>query len=263
MSPFAATVTDGATMTRRNLRRAARYPALTVGSLMVPVFVLLLFAGLFGETLGAGLGPAGAGGTGYTDYVAPGIVLMAVASGCMATSVAVCVDVTGGIVDRFRTMAIAPSALLTGHVVASMIVTLAGTALVLPVALLLGFRPTAGALDWLALAGLLALVAFALTWLAVLLGLLARTPESASNTPLLVQFLPFVSSAFVPVGSLPGWLRPVAEHQPFTPIIETARGLLLGTPIGSSATVSVGWCVAIASVSYLGARRVYARPRRS
>ena len=261
MSSAALAVADSATMLRRNLRRALRYPALTVGSLMVPVFVLLLFVGVLGGTLGAGIDGGRPGRTSYVDYVMPGIIVMTVASGCMSTAVAVCVDMTGGIVDRFRTMAISRAALLTGHVAASMVVTLSSVVLVLPVALLLGFRPSGDPLDWAALVGLLVLLALALTWLAVLLGLLARTPESASNTPLLVPFLPFLSSAFVPVETMPAGLRWFAEHQPFTPVIETTRGLLLGSPAGGSALAAVAWCVAVGGLAYLRARVVFDRPR--
>jgi ABC-2 type transport system permease protein len=262
MTTLSYAATDSATMLRRNLRHALRYPALTLATLLTPIVILLLFVGVLGDALGSGLASA-TGDAGYVDYVAPGIVLMTVASGCLATSVAVCVDVTGGIIDRFRTMAIARASLLTGHVVGSMIQTLASTVLVIGVALLLGFSPTASFGDWLALAGLLVLVTFSLTWLAVWLGLISKTAEAASNKPLLVQFLPFVSSAFVPTGSMPAGLRWFAENQPFTPIIETARGLLLGTPIGDSAALAVAWCAGIAVVSYVAARVIFDRPRAS
>ncbi len=262
MSGQSYAMTDSATMLRRNLRHALRYPALTIGAVGTPIVILLLFVGVLGDTLGAGLGRAAAGG-GYVDYVAPGIILMTVASGCMATAVSVCVDMTGGIVNRFRTMAISRGSLLTGHVVGSVIQTLISTALVIGVAVLLGFRPTAGLNEWGAAIGLLALLAFALTWLAVLIGLVSKTPESASNTPLLIALLPFISSAFVPTDSMPAGVRWFAENQPFTPIIETTRGLLLGAPIGSSAMIAVAWCIGIALAGYLGARAVSDRPRAS
>lgn len=248
-------------MLRRNLRHALRYPALTMGTVGMPIIILLLFVGVLGDTLGAGLGPAAVEG-GYVDYVAPGIILMTVASGCIATSVSVCVDMTGGIIDRFRTMAISRASVLTGHVVGSVILTVVSTALVIGIAVLLGFRPTGGLVEWIAATGLLVLLAVALTWLAVLMGLVSKTPESASNKPLLIG-LPFISSAFVPTDSMPGGVRWFAENQPFTPLIETTRGLLLGTPIGSSAAISVAWCVGIALVGYLGARTAFNRPRAS
>jgi ABC-2 type transport system permease protein len=234
---------------------------MTLVSVLTPIVILLLFVGILGDTLGAGLGPAAAGG--YVNYVAPGVILMTVASGCLSTSVSVCVDMTGGIINRFRTMAISRASLLTGHVIGSMIQTVISTALVIGVAVLLGFRPTAGLLEWVAAIGMLVLVAFALTWLAVLIGLVSKTPESASNTPLLIQFAPFISSAFVPTDSMPAGVRWFAENQPFTPIIETTRGLLLGTPIGGSAAIAVAWCVGIALAGYMRARVVFDRPRAS
>lgn len=263
MSALSYAVTDSATMLRRNLRHAQRYPSMTLSAVLMPIVILLLFVGVLGDTLGAGLGRAAAGGAGYVHYVAPGIILMTVASGCLSTSVSVCVDMTGGIINRFRTMAISRASLLTGHVVGSMIQTVISTALVIGVVVLLGFRPTGGLLDWIAVAGLLMLVMFALTWLAVLIGLLSKTPESASNTPLLIQFLPFISSAFVPTDSMPTGVRWFAENQPFTPVVETTRGLLLGTPIGNSAVIAVAWCVGIALAGYVGARAVFNRPRAS
>ena len=263
MSALTYAMTDSMTMLRRNLRHALRYPSLTLSGVLTPVIILLLFVGILGDTLGAGLGRMGGDATNYIDYVAPGILLMTVAGGCMATAVAVCVDMTGGIINRFRTMSISRASVLTGHVVGSMIQTLTSTALVIGVAVLLGFRPTAGPLEWLGVIGLLVLVAFALTWLAVLIGLLSKSPESASNTPLLIQFAPFISSAFVPVDSMPAGVRWVAEHQPFTPIIETVRGLLLGTPGAGDWMTAAAWCVGVGLLSYLAARAVFNRPRAS
>jgi len=263
MSALGYAMTDSATMLRRNLRHALRYPSLTLAGVLTPVIILLLFVGILGDTLGSGLGRMGGGVASYVDYVAPGIILMTVAGGCMATAVAVCVDMTGGIINRFRTMAISRASVLTGHVVGSMIQTLISTALVIGVAVLLGFRPTAGPLEWFGAIGLIVLLTFALTWVAVLIGLVSKSPESASNTPLLIQFAPFVSSAFVPVDSMPSGVRWFAEHQPFTPIIETVRGLLMGTPVDGNAAIAVAWCVAFALFGYLGARAVFTRVRAS
>jgi ABC-2 type transport system permease protein len=263
MSGLSYAMTDSATMLRRNLRHALRYPSMTLSAVLMPIVILLLFVGVLGDALGAGLGRAAGGGARYVDYVAPGIILMTVASGCLATSVSVCVDVTGGIIDRLRTMAIWRASLLTGHVVGSMMQTLVSTALVIGVAVLLGFRPTGSLSEWIAAIGLLVLVAFTLTWLAILIGLTSKTPESASNTPLLIQFLPFISSAFVPTDSMPAGVRWFAENQPFTPVIETTRGLLLGTPIGTSAAIAVAWCVGIALAAYVGARATFDRRRAS
>jgi ABC-2 type transport system permease protein len=259
MSTVTYALTDSATMLRRTLRHALRYPAMLTASLGVPVIFLLLFAGLFGRALGAGIG-GGHAGT-YIDYVAPGIILMGVASGCMSTAVAVCVDMTEGIINRFRTMAISRASLLTGHVVSSMIQTTVSTVLVIGVALLMGWRPHGGPVQWLATIGLLELLAFGLTWLAVAIGLVSKTPESASNSPMLIQFLPLLGSSFVPTASMPVGVRWFAQHQPFTMVNETIRGLLTGTPIGNDAVISIAWCLGIMVVGYAWAQAAFKRGR--
>ena len=253
---------DSATMLRRNLRHALRYPSMTIATIAGPVLMLLLFDYAFGGALGAGIGGGAASDGGhYIDYLAPGIILMAATSGSVATAVAVCTDMTEGIINRFRTMAISRSSVLTGHVVGSTIQTLVSIVFVIAVALALGFRPTAGPGDWLAAIGLLVLVTFALTWLSAAFGLVTSSPEAASNAPLPFQFLPFLGSAIVPTDSMPAGMRVFAENQPFTPIIETLRGLLMGTAVGDSAMLAVGWCAALALVGYLWARRAFNRPR--
>jgi ABC-2 type transport system permease protein len=252
MSAYA--LTDSATMLRRNLRHALRYPSMTVGTVAGPVIILLLFNYAFGDALAAGIG-----GGAYIDYIAPGILLMAATAGSTATAVAVCSDMTEGIVNRFRTMAISRGSVLTGHVAGSMIQTLVSIAFVLIVALALGFRPTASPLEWAGAIGLLAFVTFALTWLSAAFGLVTKTVETASNAPLPLQFLPFLGSAIVPADSMPDGMRQFAENEPFTPIIETLRGLLMGTPIGSSAVWAVGWCAALSLAGYLWARAAYER----
>ena len=265
MSTLAYTVSDSTTMFRRNLRRLRRYPSLTLLLIGMPIVFLLLFVYVFGGQLGHGLGNqylAGhSGRAGYLNYVTPGILLMTVAAAVQGTAIVVAMDMTGGIIDRFRTMAIARSAVLTGHVLASLIQALLSVGIVLGVAVALGFRPEAGVLDWLAAIGLVTLFAFALIWLATALGLAAKSVETASNTPMFLTFLPFLGSGFVLVASLPAGLRQFAHYQPFTPTTETLRGLLTGTPIGTNAVVAVGWCVAIALGSYLWARHLYATRR--
>jgi ABC-2 type transport system permease protein len=263
MSALARTAGDSATMLRRDLRRLRRYPSMTLLLVGMPVVFLLLFVYVFGGQLGHGLG-AGlsrghSGREGYLNYVAPGILLMTVAAAVQGTAIVVAMDMTSGIIDRFRTMAIARSAVLTGHVLASLIQTLASLVLVLAIAVALGFRPDAGALGWFGAAGILVLFAFALIWLATALGLAARSVETASNTPMFLTLLPFLGSGFVPAATMPAGLRQFAEHQPFTPVTETLRGLLTGTPIGSNGMQAIAWSVSIALVSYLWARRLYAR----
>jgi ABC-2 type transport system permease protein len=246
---------DSMTMLRRNLLHALRYPSMTISVIAVPVIFLLLFVYVLGGTLDAGLAGPGS----YVDYLAPGILIMAAAASAGSTAVAVSVDMTEGIINRFRTMAIGRAAVLAGHVLGSVIVALLSLVAVIGVALLVGFRPTASIGDWVAAIGLLALLVFAITWLSVGGGLMTKGPEAASNVVLPLQLLPLVGSAFVPTDSMPAGLRWFAENQPFTPIIETLRGLLLGTPIGSSGPLAVAWCVVIALLGFLWSRTLFNR----
>ena len=259
MSSLSHAATDSATMLRRNLRHALRYPSMTISTVATPVVFLLLFDEVLGGTLGAGLRGVVPGDGGYIDYLAPGVLVMTAAAGSVATAVSVSVDMTEGIVDRFRTMAISRGALLTGHVVGSLIQTILAMAVVAAVALAVGFRPETGPARWAAAAGLLTLLAFALTWLAVALGMVADSPETASNLPLPLMFLPFLGSGFVPTASMPAGLRQFAEHQPFTYVIDTVRALLMGGPIGETGVIAVAWCVAIALAGYAWARVSFER----
>jgi ABC-2 type transport system permease protein len=236
-----------------------RYLSVTVFLVGMPIVFLLLFVYVFGGTLGAGLGGPAGGRAEYLEYVTPGIMLMAVAAGATGTAISVAMDMTEGIVARFRTMAIFRPSVLTGHVLGSMTQTMLSVAVVTGVALLIGFRPSASPVEWVAAAGVLAAITFALTWLSVAFGLVTKTVEAASNLPTPLVFLPFLGSGFVPTDSMPVGLRWFAEYQPFTPIIETVRGLLLGTAIGNSAVVAVAWCVGITLVGYLWARKLYDR----
>ncbi|WP_426512861.1 ABC transporter permease [Dactylosporangium sp. McL0621] len=252
-------LTDSATMVRRNLKRMLRYPGMTITLVGMPIVFLLLFVYVFGGTLGAGLGGPSGGRSEYVNYVTPAIILMTITAVVQGTTISVAMDMTEGIVDRFRTMAIARVSVLTGHVVGSLVQAMLGMAVVTGVALLIGFRPTAGPLDWLALFGVLALMAFAFIWLAVALGLASKTVESSSNVGMPLILLPFLGSGFVPTDSMPTALRWFAEYQPFTPLIETIRGLLMGTPIGNSAIIAVAWCAAIALGGYLWSKKLFNR----
>jgi ABC-2 type transport system permease protein len=236
-----------------------RYPSLTLFIAGIPVVLLLMFVYVFGGTLDAGLGGVSGGRDAYIAYVIPGILLMTVAGVAQGTTISVAMDMTEGIVARFRTMAISRASVLTGHVVGSIIQTALAIAVVMAVALLIGFRPTTGPVAWVAAAGVLALTAFAIAWLSVALGMSTRSVETASNLPMFLMLLPFLSSGFVPTQTMPDGLRGFAENQPFTPIIETLRGLLLGTPIGNSGLIAIAWCVAISLVGFLWARRLYER----
>ncbi len=259
MTTLSYALTDSATMLRRNLRHILRYPSMTVQLAGIPVVFLLLFVYVFGGTLGDGLGGVSGGRAAYVNYVAPGIILMTAAAAATGTAISVAMDMTEGIIARFRTMAIARASVLTGHVVGSLIQTMCSMGIVTGVALLVGFRPTADPVEWIAAIGVLAMITFALTWLSVALGMAAKTVESASNLPTPLVFLPFLGSGFVPTDSMPAGLRAFAEYQPFTPFIETVRGLLMGTPIGTSAVIAVAWCAGIALVGYLWAKRLFNR----
>ena len=252
---------DSRTMLRRNLRHMARYPSLTLMLIGLPIVFLLLFVYVFGQTLGAGLGEPSGGRADYVNYVAPAILLMTVAASVQGTAISVAMDMTEGIIARFRTMAVSQSAVLTGHVIASMIQTLGSIAVVIGVAVLVGFRPTAGAIEWIGAVGLLALFSLALIWLAVALGLKAKSVETASNSPMFLTLLPFLGSGFVPTDSMPAGMRWFAEFQPFTPVVETLRGLLLGTPIENHAVIAIAWCIGIGLASYLWGKRIFNRPR--
>jgi ABC-2 type transport system permease protein len=263
MTTLTYTLTDSATMLRRNLKHALRYPVLTLMVAGIPVVLLLLFVFVFGSTLGAGLGAVSGGipvgRAEYADFLTPGILVLAIASAAQGTAITVAMDMTEGIIARFRTMSIARASVLTGHVVGAVIQTMIGLAIVVVVALLVGFRPDANVVEWLAAIGLLVLTSFALSWLSVAMGLAAKSVEGASNLPMPLILLPFLGSGFVPTESMPAGLRWFAEYQPFTPIIDTLRGLLTGTAIGSSAVLAVGWCAALALGGYLWARSGYDR----
>jgi len=261
MTTYAPVLADSATMLRRNLRRMRRYPSLTLFIAGIPVVLLLLFVYVFGGTLGAGLGQVAGGREGYLAYVLPGMLVITVAGAAQGTSISVAMDMTEGIIARFRTMNIARLSVLTGHVIGSVIQTMLAIAIVMAVAVLMGFRSRTGPVEWIAATGLLMLAAFAISWLSVALGMVAKSVETASNLPMFLVFLPFLSSGFVPTDSMPPGLAWFAEHQPFTPLIEAVRSLLLGTPTGDTGVIAVGWCLLISLVGYLWAMRLYERPR--
>jgi ABC-2 type transport system permease protein len=236
-----------------------RYPSLTLFVAGMPVVLLLLFVYVFGGALGAGLGVPGGGRDAYVNYIVPGVLVFAVAGAAQGTAISVSMDMTAGIVARFRTMAIARSAVLAGHVIGAVLQTLLAIAIVVAVAVLIGFRPTTGPVEWAAAVGLITLTSIAITWVAVALGMSANSVETASNSPMILILLPFLSSAFVPTESMPGPLAWFAENQPFTPIIETLRGLLFGTAIGNDGILAVAWCVVITIAALLWSLRLYDR----
>ncbi|MEJ1202917.1 MULTISPECIES: ABC transporter permease, partial [unclassified Streptomyces] len=243
-------VRDSSTMLRRNLLHARRYPSLTLNLLLTPIVLLLLFVYIFGDVMSAGM-DGGADRSAYIAYLVPGIVLMTIGGTVVGTAVSVSMDMTEGIIARFRTMAIHRGSVLIGHVIGSVLQSVMSVVLVGAVAVAIGFRSTdATALEWLAAFGLLALVATALTWIAVGMGMVSPNAEAASNNAMPMILLPLLSSAFVPVDAMPGWFQPVAEYQPFTPAIETLRGLLLGTEIGHNGWLALAWCLALSALGY-------------
>ncbi|MFV8130266.1 ABC transporter permease [Streptomyces syringium] len=249
MSSLTLALRDSSTMLRRNLLHARRYPSLTLNLLLTPIMLLLLFVYVFGDVMSAGIG--GGGRSEYIAYLVPGLLLMTIGSTTIGTAVSVSNDMTEGIIARFRTMAIHRGSVLIGHVIGSVLQSIVSVVLVGAVAAAIGFRSTdATALEWLAAFGLLVLFAVALTWIAVGMGLISPNAEAASNNALPLILLPLLSSAFVPVDGMPGWFRPIAEYQPFTPAIETLRGLLLGTEIGHNGWLAVAWCVGLAVLGY-------------
>lgn len=263
MSTIAYTLTDSATMLRRNIKHQIRYASVTIMLIGMPLIFLLLFVYVFGGQLGNGLGGTQTGRGAYLSYVTPGILIMTVASAALGTAISVASDMTEGIVARFRTMSIARGAVLIGHVLGTMIQALIGLIVVGGVGAAIGFRPDTGAAKWLAALGILLLFAMALIWLSTALGLAAKSVETASNTPMFLTLLPFLGSGFVPPDSMPTGLRQFAEYQPFTPVTEAVRKLLTGGAVGHSAIEAVAWSVGIALAAYLWSIRLYnSRPIR-
>ncbi|UWE13015.1 ABC transporter permease [Actinacidiphila bryophytorum] len=263
MNSLSLAVRDSSTMLRRNLLHARRYPSMTLNLLLTPVMLLLLFAYVFGGVMSQGIGDGGADRSAYLAYLVPGIALLTVGGTTIGSAVSVATDMNEGIIARFRTMAIHRGSVLIGHVVGSVLQCVASVVLVGAVAVAIGFRSTgATPVEWLLALGLVTLVSLALTWIAVGMGLSSPNAEAASNNALPLMVLPLISSAFVPVHAMPGWFQPIAEYQPFTPAIETLRGLLLGTEIGDKGWVAVAWCLGLAALGYLWSTSLFNRDQK-
>ncbi|MFE2753631.1 ABC transporter permease [Actinosynnema sp. NPDC059335] len=240
-----------AVMLRRNVRHLVRNPTSVFNAVLMPIIVMLMFVYMMGDAFDVGVD--------YIDYATPGLVLLAVCYGLGAAATAVNSDMTKGIINRFKVMDVSRGAVLTGHVVASVLTNLVAVAALVGVAFLLGLSPAAGPLDWLGVVGVVVLLGFATGWLTVALGLAAKTPETAGLASVPLVMLPFFSSAIVPAEKMGPGLREFAEHQPFTPVIETLRGLLAGAPDPAVATTAVAWCVGIALGGYLWARATFTK----
>ncbi|MEW9508763.1 ABC transporter permease [Streptomyces bacillaris] len=263
MSALTLMARDSNTMLRRNLLHVRRYPSLTLNLLLTPVMMLLLFVYVFGDVMSAGIGSGGADRSDYVAYIVPGILLMTIGSTVIGAAVSVATDMNEGIIARFRTMAIHRGSVLVGHVAGSVLQVLASLVLVGAVGVAIGFRSSdATALEWLAAFGLLALFALALTWIAVAMGLASPNAEAASNMAMPLILLPLVSSAFIPADTMPGWFRPFAEYQPFTPAIETLRGLLLGSEIGHNGWLAIAWCLALSALGHFWSKALFDRDPR-
>ena len=239
------TVTTGltaeTTFIKRSIIHAIRTPDALIMATVFPIIMMFLFTYVFG-------GAFESDGR-YVQYVVPGIILLCAGFGAASVAVDVAQDMTTGIIDRFRTMPIRASAVITGHIVTSLIRNLVATSIVIGVAIAVGFRPDASPLEWIAAFGLIALYILAITALFAAIGLAASSPEAASGYGFIVMFVPYVSSAFVPVATMPSWLQWIAKNQPLTPIIETIRGLLRGTPIGDNGWIALLWCLGILVVA--------------
>ncbi|GGD87367.1 ABC transporter permease [Microbacterium murale] len=225
----------------RSLRHSLRDGESLLMAIMLPVMLMLMFTWVFGGAID----PSGA----YVDYVVPGIILTCAGFGASSTAVYVANDMRTGIIDRFRTMPVRAGAVLTGHVVASLVRNLVATSIVIGVGVLVGFRPTASFGEWVLMGLFLTLYLLAITYLFAAIGLAAGSPEGANGYGFILLFLPYLSSAFVPVDSMPQWLQPVAANQPITPIVETIRGLLMGTPLDTEPWWALAWCIAILVVA--------------
>jgi len=245
------TAHDTVALIDRCLRRSLRQLDTVLLSVILPVMLLLMFVYVFGGAIETG--------GDYVNWVVPGIILLTAGYGAANTAVDVASDMTGGIIDRFRSLPIRPTGVVTGHVVASMARNAVSTALVFGIAALIGFDAVASPLDWLAAIGLIALYVLALTWVAVAIGIVASGPEAASGFTFAVLFLPYVSSAFVPPETMPSALEAIAQFNPVTPITDTLRGLLLGTPVGDVVVPALLWCAGIFLVGRIAAGLLFRR----
>jgi ABC-2 type transport system permease protein len=236
-------------MVRRNVTHTLRNPVAVFNAVLFPIVMMLIFVYVFGDAFSVG--------DDYIDYATPGMLMMALSYGLSATATAVNSDMTKGIINRFKVMDVSRSAVLTGHVVSTVVRTVVALTAIFGVAFLMGFRPSASFPQWLAVIGVLLLAVIAVSWLTIAMGLAAKTPESAGFATVPLIMLPFLSSAIVPAEKMGPGARQFAEYQPFTPIIETLRGLFAGTPSTGDTIAAVAWCVAIAIVGYVWARRTF------
>jgi ABC-2 type transport system permease protein len=246
-----STKSHATVMLRRNFKHIARNPTSVFNAVLMPVVLLLMFVYMLGDAFNVGVD--------YVDYATPGLMLLAVCYGLGATATSVNSDMTKGIINRFKVMDVSRGAVLTGQVVASVLTNLLAIAALIGVAFLLGFSPSAGFADWLGVAGIVVLLAVAAGWLTVALGLAAKSPETAGLATVPLVMLPFFSSAIVPADKMGAGVRQFAQYQPFTPIIESVRGFLNGTPSSGYTIAAIAWCVGIAVLGYVWARAKFSQ----
>lgn len=240
------TLTDASTMVQRNLIRLRRYPTMLFSIIIMPIVMLLMMNYFFGGALQNALPAGGPLGGRYINYLMPGMLLFIPSMLTVSVAVAVNQDVTEGIVDRLRSLGTSPTAILIGHVASGFVQASTALILLLAAGFAMGFRPTAGPLEWIAALALLAFITYGLVWFSVACGVVAKSPEAASNMPLPFMLLPYLGSGLVPTASMPSGVRWFAEYQPFSPMADTLRGLLMGTLIGNSWIWALGWCAVFA-----------------
>lgn len=243
------------TMSGRNIRQSLReIDALLIG-IILPISLLIMFTYVFGGAID----PTG----NYLSFIVPSTILLCAGYGAGTTAISVTKDLTQGATNRFRSIGVSGIAVIGGHVTASVIRNLVSTSLVIGVALLIGFRPSADFGGWLLIAGLITLFIVTLSWFAAMFGVMVRSIDAASTVSFVILFLPYISSAFVPIATLPSWLQPVAEHQPFTPLVESLRGLFAQAPLEGYFWIALVWCLGILGISLLGSALLWRRLSRT
>lgn len=243
---------DSWVMFKRCLLISLRNPETMIMAIIIPIFMMLLFGGIFGNITDVGE-------YNYIDFIVPGIILLCVAQGSQFTAINICTDMTKGVIDRFRSMPISKSAVLMGHAEASIVRNIIATFVTIGTAVIIGFRPLGSFMDWLIIASILLLFIVAISWIAVLIGLISKTPESSTGLMFLLFILPYVSSGFAPTNTMHSSIRWFAQNQPMTPIVDSIRALMLDMPTDGSLSLALGWCVGIAIVSFILATQVYKR----
>ncbi|MEU4572296.1 ABC transporter permease [Nonomuraea sp. NPDC023979] len=251
MTGFSATLTDSATMLRRNFRHTLRNPLALFNAVIMPIVLMFLMVHILGGAFSVGVD--------YADYATPGLIMTTICYGISPTAIAVNSDMTTGFINRLRVMHVSRAAVLNAHVIGTMLRSLVAIALIVGVSFLMGFRPSASFLHWLGAIGIVVLTVLAIGWLTIAFGLAAKSPASAGLIGVPLMLLPFLSSAFVPAEKMGAGARQFAEYQPFTSIIEALRGFLTGAPSASSAITAIAWCAGTMLVGYVWARASFTK----